>query len=234
MDGRSILSQPPNKLVEQYPWGVPEGDGPEGGAGAAGSGTDAMGRAVLRLNTALGELEQSISLVVLCEHLLPRSADFAKIDETLNAVASKFLASQEVVERKWPRLKFFTAGGPSSEPTRWLRAEAHVLPLYESSGELVEVLIVDNTLTNPAVYFMRGLCQVAELPYTLDSMLRDDAQMLYFFLSTFCTKLHAPSARADEDDVLQKRPVKGPFGVPPDAESVAARVAQDAAVDRRA
>ena len=102
-DGRAILSQPPPRIVADFPWG-----------------DEKVAAAHLLLNRDLAELDQSLTLVVLCDHLLPRAADYRALEEALRVVSEKFLASPEVQERRWPRLKFMLAPGPTSE-VAWRR-----------------------------------------------------------------------------------------------------------------
>jgi hypothetical protein len=51
-NGRTLLSQPPGKLVADFPWGTED-------------------RIVQPLQAELHAIEQNLSLVVLCEHLTP-------------------------------------------------------------------------------------------------------------------------------------------------------------------
>jgi len=213
-EGRGILSQPPQKVAEDFPWGSE--------------------KTLLSLEKDLAELEQSISIVLLCEHLLPRSPDFIALEEVTQKVVDKFLASNQVQDGIWPKLKFIVAHGPPSEPTRWLRAEAHLPQLAQLGGERdpFEVLVVDKSQASPAVHFMRGCCEVLRLPYSLAACLGDEGRLLRYFVETFCDKIWPMSAEAMEQG-LHQPPAKGAFGLASLADSTSTRVAEDAAADRR-
>ena len=215
--GRAILSQPPAKVVADFPWGGSE-------------------KTLLYLNRIdLAELDSSLSLVVLCEHLLPRSPDCSALEDVLEKVSDKFSESAEVLEGRWPKLKLIMAPGPPSEPCMWLRAEAHLPQLSDlrggTSGDPLEVLIIDSTGTAPCAYMMKGICQLWGLPFSLACLLGDEGRLLSYFVSAFYNDIR-PS-QGDETSELQRPPARSTFGLVGTAAGVASRVAQDATADRR-
>ena len=216
MEGRAVMGGVPAKAVADFPWGESAREG-----------------SVLQLARDLGEIEQSLSLVLLCEHLLPHSRDYASLVDMVNQVAEKYDASNKVADGQWPRLKFFAAAGPASEPTRWLRAEAQLPQVGDdlAAGDVLEVLVIDNTVASPVAFSMRGLCRLWDLPFNVGALLAEGGRLLRFFLESFCNDIHPLQDEASE---LRNPPVMGRFGLAAGSDGVSSHVVEDAAADRAA
>jgi thiol-disulfide isomerase/thioredoxin len=196
-NGRTLLSQPPGKLVADFPWGTED-------------------RIVQPLQAELHAIEQNLSLVVLCEHLTPSQPEYKQtLLPTLEQVARTWARRPEVLDGQWPHFKFLVAHGPPSEPSIWLRSEARLPPFGSPQAEPLEVLIIDDTVPSPLVYSLRALWGVPGSPMPQDrtmstrSFAEDKGRLLTFFLESWMGRERAGTGAGN---VWQTRPVCMPFG----------------------
>ena len=209
-DGRTILSKAPAQLKEDFKsWG-----GVSAGAGPA----------VGQLTRALDKLEQSITLLIACEHLPPSSPQYTRLEELLEGVAEAWEKELQREPTKWPKLHFLIAPGPVSEATRWFRSEAK-LPAVMGTPADLEVVLVENVSANAKVFSMREYCTLEKLPFGFDELCEHRGRLLNQFLHHF-TCLTKPPPPA----YLQP-PIACDYGMAVAAESHQAAVALDNAAD---
>ena len=206
-DGRNMLSQPPNKLIEAFEQWC------QGGTPA-----------IYQLRKDLGELEQSVSLVLLCEHLPTTSPGYKAMLEFFETVQERWTKKAKDAPREWQKLKFFISPAPVREPSRWFRTEAK-LPGVCGGKEDLEVVCVENVSGAPKVYSMREWCAMGKLPFGADELRDDDGRLVDLFLERFA------SLTAVLPDDCMRAPVCRDFGLAPDADTHKARIKQDVGAD---
>ena len=206
-EGRAMLSQPPAKLAEQFEqW--------------CAGGTPA----ILQLHSAIGELEQSVSLVLMCEHLPPTSTGFKDLLALFEMVHTKCLKRSKDQPKEWLKLKCFVAPAPPREPSRWFRTEAK-LPGTQGGKDDLEVVLVENASGAPKVYSMREWCKAGKLTFAAEQLLEDNGRMVGLFLEHF-TSLKNPL-----NTDYARPPICCEFGLTPDVDTQQARIKQDVSAD---
>jgi len=124
----------------------------------------------------------------------PAFASFNKAARAFVKQRDVHTADPDPAAPKWPKLKYFIAPSPGNAVTQWLRKEAK-LRATGAGDEALEVLLVDLRVVmqvQPAIYSMRGACQVerAGQPFGL-AMLCDGGKALCNFAELFCSKIIA-------------------------------------------
>ena len=167
-------------------------------------------RPVLWLDNSLSQLDRNVSLVVLCEHLLPRSAEFHRLENAVDRVANEFADRPEVKARQWPKLKFVVAPGPPSAQSTWFRT-ACGLPAATHAKDTLEVLVLEKRWAGcEACYMMRGVCALERLPYDLPSLVSDGGKRLLTLLEVFCSTIqpHMMIHTQPEGSPLHEPPIR--------------------------
>ena len=174
--------------------------------------------------TTRAKCERCASVVILCEHLDEKSAQFAALLAAMNSVVRAYgdeLAARKrarEVERQraaktatprgtaaadeetWPNggtgLLFFIAPGPPNEATRSLRRQAN-LPAATTGEETLAPLLLDLRTRSDwqACYAMRGVCEIeGRPPPTVAGLCEENGKRLTTFVESFCNKIQTIKA----------------------------------------